>query len=121
MRLPNAKFAGLFSNQIKGCVAAVAYSRGNKWLILDTDKKLLGNRAALFTCDSGGVNNVILEKARKFKGQNLQKHYRAFLDDGKGGVAKRIRVSSTWYSARDCRKAFDKKIPELRCGGRIDK
>ncbi len=121
MQLPGAKFVGFFSTKINGCVAGVKHARGNRWAILDTQNRFLGDHSALFTCDRGGVNNVILEKARKYKGPDFHKYYKAFLDDGKGGVAKRLRKSSTRYSVQDCRKAYDKKIRELRSGERINK
>ena len=114
MRFPDAKFAGRFSQKIDGCIALISQKLGNRWAILDTEKKILDNHGPLFTCDIGGVNNVILEKAKKYKGLNIQKHYKAFLDDGKGGLAKIIRISSTPFSAQDCQKAFTKKLQELR-------
>lgn len=116
MRLPEAVFVGFFSRKIKGCVATVTHPPGNQWVILDTDNEFLGDHATFFTCDRGGVNNVVLEKARIYKGKDFHRYYKAFLDDGKGGVAKRLRKSSTRYSVQDCRKAFDKKVRELRSG-----
>lgn len=62
-----------------------------------------------------------LEKARKYRGPDFHKFYKAFLDDGKGGVAKRLRKSSTRYSAQECRDAYDKKVRELRGGARINR
>lgn len=121
MRLPGAKFVGFFSTRINGCVAGVKHPLGNRWVILDTQNRFLGDQSTLFTCDRGGVNNVILEKARKYRGPDFHKYYKAFLDDGKGGVAKRLRRSNIRYSAQDCRNAFDKKVRELRSGARIDK
>ena len=116
MQLPQANFVGFFSRKINGCIATVKHTLGNQWVILDTDNEFLGNHATFFTCDRGGVNNVILEKARIYKGKNFHRYYKVFLDDGKGGVAKRLRKSSTRYSVQDCRKAFDKKVRELRNG-----
>ncbi len=116
MRLPEAIFVGFFSKKINGCVATVKHTLGNRWVILDTDNGFLGKHATFFTCDRGGVNNVILEKARIYKGRNFHRYYKVFLDDGKGGVAKRLRKSSARYSVQDCRKAFDKKVQELRNG-----
>lgn len=116
MRLPDAKYVGFFSKKIGGCVAAVKHTLSNQWMILDTQRKFLGDHSTLFTCDRGGVNNIILEKARIYKGKNFHRHYKAFLDDGKGGVAKRLRKSSTRYSVQDCQKAFDRKVQELRSG-----
>ena len=97
------------------------HPRGNRWAILDTRNRFLGDQSALFTCDRGGVNNVILEKARKYRGPDFHKFYKAFLDDGNGGVAKRLRKSSTRYSLQDCRNAYHKKVRELRSGARINK
>ncbi len=121
MQLPGARFVGFYSTRINGCVAGVKHTRGNRWMILDTQNKFLGDQSALFTCDRGGVNNVILEKARNYRGPDFHKFYKAFLDDGKGGVAKRLRKSSTRYSLQECRDAYDKKVRELRSGARISK
>lgn len=117
LRLPTAKFAGFFSPKISGCIAVMTHGAGNEWVILDPDNRFLGAHTALFTCDSGGVNNVVLERAIKYKGRNFHNHYKSFLDDGKGGPAKRVRRSSTRYSKQACRKAFDKKLRALRGGG----
>ena len=68
---------------------------------------------SLFRCNSGGVNNVLLEKAKTFKGYLMNVTYSKFMDNGEGGTPATLKSPDKQYSRDKCEAVFQMKIKSL--------
>jgi hypothetical protein len=109
----STEFKAFFSPVIDGCVATTTDFLRNEWAVYDVHHSLLKDMFSLFRCNSGGVNNVLLEKARTFKGYLMNVTYSKFMDNGEGGTPATLKSPDKQYSRDKCEAVFQMKIKSL--------
>jgi hypothetical protein len=122
---PNAKLSDIrthfsFSTTIDECVETRIDYLTNQWAILDVNgtfyEAVRPGAAELFSCDKHGVNNVLLDAARRLNASDITlRNYSQWLDDGEGGPPAVLKNGEgAPYSLDKCEELFKRKLAELR-------
>lgn len=109
----STEFKAFFSPVIDGCVATAVDFLRNDWMVYDVHHSLLRDMVALFHCDRLGVDNVLLEKAKIYKGYLMNVTYSKFMDNGEGELPRALKSPDAPYSREKCEAMFQIKIKSL--------
>jgi hypothetical protein len=114
--LPFITFDSFYSTTLNTCVITEANEMKNAFVIRDAALNFIKERPAsqLFSCNEDGVNNIILEAARRLNGFVFAAPYKDYLDNMEGGPPATLQTPSAKYTAARCRSLFERRISEIR-------
>jgi hypothetical protein len=84
----------------------------NEWKIFDIQGALV-DTPLLFHCDRSGVDNVIVDEARRLEGKVFEVPYRVWLDNADGGNPRALETPAMPYSRDQCRSVFERRFQAL--------
>ncbi|MCA1807814.1 MAG: hypothetical protein LC687_08220, partial [Actinobacteria bacterium] len=71
----------------------------------------------LLHCDPDGVDSVIVEQVRKYRGDIWNVTYSEWLDDGYGGPPRALKTPARPYTREQCTTVYKKWMKYLRSDG----
>lgn len=115
------KVSFFYSKRLDTCIAQSIDELGNDYSLCDIKRNYIkqglldiSNCGGVFYCDKDGVDNVVLEKVEKYKGNLFEVPYKEYLDNGEGGEARAIKTPEKSYTREKCETMFDKKLSEIK-------
>ena len=117
-----AVFLFSFSPEIESCVGTKTDYLKNLWAIKDASENFIGGNADdpyhtgnfLFVCNEYGVQNVLLDVARRHRNEIFKMDRKLYADNGEGGLPASSQTPPAPYGRDKCAPFFKKKLVELR-------
>lgn len=114
--VPFITFDSFISKTVNTCIITEANEMKNSFVIRDAALNFIKERQAsqLFSCDENGVNNIVLEAARRLGGYVFNVPYKEYLDNMEGGPPATLQTPPAKYTSARCKALFERRVKQLR-------